>query len=486
MKTIYRFCRAVPGRIGWDKALAPFLFKKLPSRTGWAITLGSASVLMFILMYVTGIFLAIHYNPSPDKAYQSIDYIMHEVPAGAILRGLHHWGASAMVIVVFLHMLSSFFSGSYKKPREGTWITGVILFLIVLALGFTGYLLPWDLKAYWATTVSTNIPKDLPVVGKFASHLMLGGDTISGSTLTRFYAIHAMLLPLLLAGLIAFHIFLVRLHGVAEHTNDESLGPADAEPLPPAPEAAPQKPYRFFPEHLFRASLVFAAIFLVLIGLTIWAHIPREPVAGTQVDNYLPRPEWYYMWLFQLLTYFPGKSEAVGSLAIPLLGLLLLLGVPFFGRRNNRLGVRNRPLPLAIGVTAIVGLTFLTVMGFAGAEPYGQVFVVPNRTLTASEMHGLRVYANRECAYCHQIDGQGGHRVGPDFSNLLAKHPTREYLERYIRDPQLVNRTSIMPKYDLPDSDLSALTDFLLSLDGSKFGFKTLTRQQVLGDASVK
>src|SRR5207237_1192950 len=191
-------------------------------------------------------------------------------PAGWLLRGIHHWGASAMVIVVFLHMLTNFFSGTYKKPREITWISGVIMLLIVLGLGFTGYLLPWDLKAYWATTVSTNIPKDIPFVGHLVSRLMLGGDGISGSTLTRFYAVHAMLLPALLVGLIAFHIYLVRAHGIAEE-NPEDL---DAPPT--------GKVYRFYPEHLLRSTVVFIAVLLILIGLSTFGKIPREPVAGTQ------------------------------------------------------------------------------------------------------------------------------------------------------------------------------------------------------------
>src|SRR2546421_3164806 len=250
MKTFNRLRRALPERVGWETGIGPFLYKKLPSKTGWAATLGSVSVLLFVTMFVSGIVLAMYYNPSPDKAYQAVDYIMTQVPAGWLLRGIHHWGASAMVIVVFLHMLTNFFSGTYKKPREITWISGVIMLLIVLGLGFTGYLLPWDLKAYWATTVSTNIPKDIPVIGKFLSHLALGGENISGATLTRFYAVHAMLLPAILVAFIAFHIYLVRAHGIAEESSDTESS-----------SATPEKVYRFFPEHLWRSSLVFVGVF---------------------------------------------------------------------------------------------------------------------------------------------------------------------------------------------------------------------------------
>src|SRR5688500_7138841 len=218
-----------------------------------------------------------HYNPSTDKAYPSVDYIMNDVPGGWLLRGLHHWGASAMVIAVFLHMMTGFFTGSYKKPRELTWISGVVLLLIVLGLGFTGYLLPWDLKAYWATTVSTNIPKDIPLIGDFLARLMLGGDGVSGATLTRFYAVHAMLLPALLVAVLAFHIYLVRVHGISGEEDASDGANVHASPAADGDETL-AKPYRFYPEHAWRSAIVYAVGLLALIGLSIFAHIPREPV----------------------------------------------------------------------------------------------------------------------------------------------------------------------------------------------------------------
>jgi ubiquinol-cytochrome c reductase cytochrome b subunit len=284
-----------------------------------------------------------------------------------------------------------------------------------------------------------------------------------------------MLLPALLVAVLAFHIYLVRVHGIS---GEEEASGADG--APDADAATSSKPYRFYPEHAWRSAIIYALGLLVLIGLSIFAHIPREPVAGTQVESYLPRPEWYYMWLFQLLTYFPGKWEAVGSLAIPFVLVTLLFALPFLDRAR-RFGLRNRPLPLAVGVTAIVGIAYLTAMGFASAKPYGQTVLVPDRPLTASETRGLYLYADRDCAYCHQIDGTGGHRTGPDLSNVVAKDRTRAYLMRYIRDPQSVSPTSNMPKYPLPEQDLESLADFLLSLDFSKHDRKTIARAQALG-----
>ncbi len=454
-------------RIGWEKYLRPFLFKELPPDTSWLATLGSLCLLLFGLMAVTGIFLAMFYNPSPDKAYQSIDYIMKDVPLGAVLHGLHHWGAGAMVLVVFLHLLSTYFSGSYQAPRELTWVVGSCLFLITLGLGFTGYLLPWDMKAYWATVVSSNIPRHLPVIGNFTTGIMLGGQTVSGLTLTRFYAIHMLLLPALLVGCAFMHIYLVRLHGLAEDPEKQ-----------PAKEEAGQQTYRFFPEHAFRSALVFSVMLLILIGLSVFAPILREQIAGTFIESYLPRPEWYFMWLFQLLTFFSGAWETVGSLVIPIIGIILLFALPFLSKSRVR-SLANRPLAAAVGVTAVIAISYLSLMGFVGTLPYGEIIPVPQRPLTANEARGLSLFVDRECAYCHQIEGRGGHRTGPDLSNILAKGRDVDYLVKFFKDPQAVSSTAIMPKYNLPDQELRDLAAFILALDFRKYPLKILKRDEV-------
>ncbi|MDT8380359.1 MAG: cytochrome b N-terminal domain-containing protein [Desulfotignum sp.] len=449
-----KFSKIISQRIGWEVHLKPFLYKKLPSNLSWSATLGSLCVLLFGLMAVTGMFLAMYYNPSPDKAYASIDYIMNEVPLGALLRGFHHWGAGAMVLAVFLHLIAVFFSGSFKAPRELTWIFGVCLLLITLGLGFTGYLLPWDQKAFWATVVSTNIPKDLPVIGHFITNLLLSGDGISGFTITRFYAIHMLVLPSLMLMLIAGHIYLVRLHGVCEHESSNPAGPA----------GKPTRIYRFFPEHMARSSLVFLVVLGIIFLLSLFGEIPREEIARTIDESYLPRPEWYYMWLFQLLTYFSGSTEIIGSLVIPALGVVLLFGLPFI-EKSKFIGSVNRPLAVAAGVTVVVCIFYLSVTGFAGTFSYGDIYVVPDRTLTMAENNGLRIYAQQECAYCHNIMGKGGRRIGPDLSNIKAKGRTRNYLTAFIKDPQSQSRFSIMPKYALPENELINLSDFILALD---------------------
>jgi ubiquinol-cytochrome c reductase cytochrome b subunit len=457
-------------RIGWDVHLEPFLYKKLPPDTGWPATLGSLCALLFGMMALTGMFLAMYYNPSPDKAYQSIDYIMQEVQLGPVLRGLHHWGAGAMVLAVFIHLAAVYFAGSFKPPRELTWILGAGLLLSTLGLGFTGYLLPWDQKAYWATVVSANIPKDLPLAGEVLTRLLLAGDSVSGLTLTRFYAIHMLVLPALAALLIAGHIYLVRLHGISDHGRE--TGRPDQ-----APDSTPERPYRFFPEHLARSMVVFAAVLGVILALSVFARIPKEEIAGTLDESYLPRPEWYFMWLFQLLTYFPGSFEVVGSLGVPAAGVLLLFALPFLERSKFQ-GTANRPLATAVGVTAIVGIVYLTLIGFGEARPYGNLIRVPGRPLTPTETLGLQAFVKNDCAYCHHIQGQGGRRVGPDLSNIKAKGRSAEHVAAFIKNPQSKSVWSIMPKYDIPETELKALADFVLSLDLDRGGARTVTKEE--------
>ncbi len=464
-----KLLKAFHDRIGWELYLKPFIFKKLPARTDWLATLGSLCALLFALMGVTGIFLAMYYNPSPDKAYQSIDYIMKDVPMGSILRGLHHWGGGAMVLIVFLHLLSSFFSGSYKSPRELTWISGACLFVFTLGLGFTGYLLPWDMKAFWATVVGSNIPKGLPVIGDFITRFIIGGSTVSGFTLTRFYAIHILLLPSLLAAFAVFHIYQVRLHGLSEK-QDSAISEQDAQP------------YRFYPEHTFRSCIVFVILFLTLIGLSIFGRIPREQIAGTILDSYLPRPEWYYMWMFQLLTYFSGPWEGICTLAIFAAGGALIFSVPFLGKSKAK-GLAGRPLAIAAGVTAIMGIIYLSIIAYAEIKPYGTVVPVPDRQLTVAEERGLHVYVDRECAYCHQIQGRGGRRIGPDLSNIAAKRRNIEEISKYIKNARAISSWTIMPKYDLPEDDLRSLAEFMLSLDFNKYSMKILTREDIVKGA---
>lgn len=190
------------------------LDRKVP-KVNWWFTLGSASLFLFILQAVTGILLTAYYVPSPDHAYDSIQFIMNGVPYGWLIRGIHHWGATFMVIVVFAHMLRTFYFAAYKYPRELTWMTGVVLLLATLGMGFTGYLLPWNQKAYWATTVGTQIPGTVPFIGPYLTQILRGGVDLSAVTLARFFSVHIWVLPLVIGLIIGVHMYLVIRLGIA-------------------------------------------------------------------------------------------------------------------------------------------------------------------------------------------------------------------------------------------------------------------------------
>jgi len=216
-------------RVGAGKIWEALFARHVPEAKGvtaWFYTLGSASLLVFAVQYLTGALLAMNYVPSPASAHDSIEYIEHQVILGRFIRGLHHWGASAMVVIVLAHLLRVFFMGSYKYPREVTWMVGVGLFLLVMGFSFTGYLLPWDQKAYWATMVGTNIANQTPVVGDATARILKGGDELGAATLTRFYALHVLVLPALIAAAIGVHLFLVVWHGISEAPGESGDEPA--------------------------------------------------------------------------------------------------------------------------------------------------------------------------------------------------------------------------------------------------------------------
>lgn len=202
-------------RLDIREALEKNLKKPVPSHVNWLFCFGGISLILFIVQAVTGILLLMYYRPTIAEAYKSVVFVTNNVPFGWLVRGLHHWAANLMIIMVFLHMARVFFYGAYKPPRDFNWVTGVILFMLTLGFGFTGYLLPWNQISYWATTVGTEVPGAVPVVGNFLIALIRGGQAVSQTTLTRFFAIHVVILPLLISFFLLGHFFMIRKQGIA-------------------------------------------------------------------------------------------------------------------------------------------------------------------------------------------------------------------------------------------------------------------------------
>lgn len=335
------------------------LRKPLPKHINLLFSLGSLAMFLLLLQAVTGAFLALYYSPSPEHAHNAVTYISEEVPFGAFVRGLHHWGASAMVIIVFLHLLRVVLYGSYKAPRELTWIFGVFLLLIVLGFGFTGYLLPWDEKAYWATVVGVEIASTAPVFGDFVAKVMRGGAEIGAVTLSRFYALHTIWLPWLAFGLVGVHLFFVRYYGSSGIPQSPSC-PPDKGGRGVNTEMKTGKP--FYPDQVFEDVVGMLILFAVLASVALFVPVPLEDVADPTNADYDPRPEWYFLFLFQLLKYFQGPFEIIGTFVIPTVGMVLLLLLPFLDK-SERVVLWKRPIALTVTSVCVIGIVGLTILG---------------------------------------------------------------------------------------------------------------------------
>src|SRR5712691_10577089 len=390
-------------RTGIETAVKNFLYENIPASSGWHQVLGSVAVFLFMLQAFTGVLLAFNYAPTPGDAYNSLRYIVTEVTGGRLIRGLHHWGASMMIVVVVMHMLQVFLWGAYKRPREATWMAGVGLLLLTLAYGLTGYLLPWDNRAYWGTVVTTQIASQAPVLGPYLSRLLGGEGAIGVVTFARFYGLHVLLLPPATALLIGIHIYLVRKHGVA---------PAPGDELVPAK--------KFYPEQVFKDTVAIFVAFAILFTMAVVVRVPLEQLADPTDTFYIPRPEWYFLFLFQTLKLFTGPLELIGSIVLPGLAVLALILVPFIDR-GKMVKVTRRTFATAVVALAVIGWTGLTAAAVITTPKEALKVAVDYSAptdwmqLSPEELAGVGYFRQENCISCHSIR-EGGSKIGPDLT----------------------------------------------------------------------
>ncbi|MBS1873750.1 MAG: cytochrome b N-terminal domain-containing protein [Acidobacteria bacterium] len=434
-------------RTGLKTAVDEFLNEEIPASSGWRHVFGSMAAFSFMLQAFTGVLLALNYAPTPGEAYNSVRYIMTELTGGSLIRGLHHYGASMMIIIVVLHMIQVFVWGAYKKPREATWIAGCTLLLITLAFGLTGYLLPWDNRAYWGTVVTTQIAGSAPVAGAYVQRLMGAESGVGVVTFARFFAAHVLVLPLLTMLLIGAHIYLVRKHGVA----------------PEPGETAPRK--KFFPEQVMKDTVAIFAAFAILFTLAVVAKAPLERIADPTDAKYIPRPEWYFLFLFQTLKLFEGPLEIVGSLVLPNLAIVALFLVPFIDR-SAMAKLRQRTLAIGIVVLGAIGWAGLTTAAVMttpkNLDQTADLDTAPGswQQLAPEELAGIGYYRLENCASCHT---PGPNAVGPDLAAGVRKDAAW-MIDHFKRPAQIVPGTA-MPAIALKDSQLNALAAFILKLN---------------------
>jgi len=422
--------------------------EEIPASAGWHQVFGSVALFFFLTQAFTGILLAFNYAPTPGDAYNSLKYIVTELTGGRIIRGLHHWGASMMIVIVVLHMVQVFLWGAYKKPREATWMVGVVLLLLTLTYALTGYLLPWDNRAYWGTVVTTQITAGVPVVGPYMLRLMGAESGIGVVTFARFYALHVLLLPPATLLLIALHVFLVRKHGITPTPGDEV-----------------KPPKKFYPGQVFKDSVAIFVAFAVLVALAVIVKVPLGRLADPTDTTYIPRPEWYFLFLFQLLKYFEGSLEVIGTVVLPGLAVAALLLAPFLDR-SRVLPVAKRTAAFGLVFLAAAGWTGLTVAAVQSTPPSTEVSVIDGPSgweeLSPEELAGVGYFKKENCASCHAL-GSGEHKIGPDLAGPAIKRDAA-WMIAHFKTPSAVVPGSNMPPIQLSDAQLNALAAFLLKL----------------------
>ena len=398
-------------RSGYRKITREALFENIPGGSRWRYVWGSTLTFTLFVQIVTGLVLWAAYSPSSQTAWESVFYIQNNLWGGWLLRGLHHYTAQAMNILLVLHLMQVLIDGAYKAPREINFWFGLILLLLVLGLSLTGYLLPWDQKGFWATKVATNIAAITPIIGPQVQRLLVGGSDYGHHTLTRFFALHAGVLPGLIIALVVGHIYLFRRHGIT-----------------------PKKPLRkpdaaFWPDQVLKDAVACLAVLAAVLFLVLRNHGAELGPPADPSDSFsAARPEWYFLFLFQFLKHFPGGTEVIGAIYIPGLIIGAIFLMPFFGKW--KLGHRFNVGFLCCLLAGASLLTWLAVAedrgkpdiiasvketeknaervkelaeSPAGIPATGAVTLLRNDALT----QGPKLFA-KNCASCHRYDGHDG------------------------------------------------------------------------------
>ena len=313
---------------------------------------GGMTLFLFVVQVVTGILLLLYYRPSAENAFESVQFIVTEVQFGWLIRSVHSWSANLMIATLFIHLFSVFFLRAYYRPREMTWVSGVVLFFIVICFGFSGYLLPWNKLAFFATKVGTEIAGVIPVIGRPMLRFLRGGDDVTGATLTRFFGFHVAVLPATATVFLAIHVLLVQLHGMS---------------VPPSVQKQNLRKMKFVPNFLLRDLIGWILAIGVLAALA--ALFPWE--LGEKADPFAPapagiKPEWYFLFMFQTLKLLPAKilgmdGEVLGIMAFNFVALLLFI-VPFVDREPGN--QRRRLVFNIIGVVALAYIVVMTIVGY--------------------------------------------------------------------------------------------------------------------------
>jgi ubiquinol-cytochrome c reductase cytochrome b subunit len=447
---------------GISKALGPPLFHAVPRarKTRWFYVFGSATLAAFLLQVITGIALSSSYVTGSGQAYDSLRFIT-STPLGRIVRGMHYFGASAMIILIGIHAIRVFLMGAYKYPRQMNWLTGAGLLLFTLGMAFTGQLLRWDQVGFWTAIVAAEQAGRAPLIGNWLGHFILAGDTVGGATLSRFFAAHVFFIPAAIFAFLAAHLYLVLHNGISEP--------------PAAGRRVDPKTYRswyhalleregvpFWPDAAWRDLFFGALVIVAIICLGIFVGPPDlgKPPDPTIIQA-SPRPDWYFLWYFALLSLIPHWSEKWVIILGPLVFGVFLIALPFLGGRGERSPLRR---PWSIGLVAAIVIIIGHYWSVGLVAPWSPRLDTPPLpesvvgVATGPIAGGAKVFYRKGCQYCHMISGYGGVR-GPDLSDAGDRMTTAQMATR------IFSGATNMPSYtgNMNDVELNELLAFLHS-----------------------
>lgn len=451
----------IDDRSGFSDVVKPMLEHIVPSDARWWYVFGSATLCAFIVQVLSGIALAMVYVPGGDAAYESLKYITDDATMGYLVRGMHYYGATAMVMLAVIHMTQVFLHASYKYPREMNWMSGVVLLFVVLGMAFTGQLLRWDANGVWSVMVAGEMAGRVPLIGAYISHFIFGGDTVGGSTLSRFFAIHVFILPGLIFAGVGLHMWLILRHGISEMPKaDQPVDPANYKEKYEARLEKTGVP--FWPVAMWRDVVFSSAMVAVILLCAIFVGPPALGPAPDPADIHAnPMPDWYFWWYFAVLSMLPPELETYVILGMPVLGLVVLFILPLLSNRGHRAPSKR---PWAVG-TVVFGATAFVVLTIYGyRKPWSPDFSVkplPPEIVNSKDPHiekGAQLVLQKGCLYCHNIDGHGGFR-GPELTYIGDRLDRGELVIR------ITNGGYNMPSFaaSLSAEEMDQIVDFLLT-----------------------
>lgn len=452
----------VADRFGW-KPIRENALERRVAKGAWYFGDGATLLLLLGVLVATGLVLALTYSPSPDTAYQSVQYITERQPLGWLVRALHYWAAGLMVVMLFFHLFREILVGGYKAPREGTWLVGVGLFFLVLTMSFTGYVLRWDERGVYALRIPLHMFHYVPWIGDQLVLLVQGGLEIGARSLTRVYAIHVLLVPLLLLFLVGFHLYLVMFQGTTSPTErrrpvktaEEQRAVYDAD------KHSEERGELFHPQTTAKSGAMALVVFALVVLLALLAGPARLYPEANLVERSFPMEEWWWWWYSGLAALLPPSMAPAFYVLFPILLFLFLVSLPFLDRGPAR-GVRNRPIAATGVVLSILALLILSDLrrrspwtGWPQIEP---PLIPEGVEITERVEQGRLLFAQYGCNSCHPIAGHGP-RVGRDFSQRQGIWSLAEIRSFILRPPPGV----AMPSYQgrLAGDDLERVVEFV-------------------------